>query len=81
MSKLTRAEYEERLKAYRSSRLTAESETRPTGFFGNWAWHVGTERDFQRELIAQGIDWEQKQSKPSAARPGSFNELVSREKQ
>ncbi len=78
MRKLIRAEYEKRLKAYRASRLTTEDEAGPTGFFGNWAWHVGTERDFQRELIKDGVDWEREQSTPPSAQPGSFAQLDTR---
>ena len=80
MSKLTPSEYQRLFKAYRQDRMRHPNAPSPTSIFGKWGWDLKLERDFQRDLKAQGIEWERKQIAQSSARAGSLKALLEKER-
>jgi hypothetical protein len=73
---LTADDYEQRLRHYRQQN---SGELVASGFFGKWARDAGLERQFQRELKAEGIEWERRKVAQSAARAGSIQTLFCKE--
>ena len=58
MMKLSAAEYQQLLKAYREDRLRHPRKLSVAGILARWGCGLPLERDFRDKLTALGMDWE-----------------------
>jgi len=58
MMKISTAEYQKLLKAYREDRLRHPRKLSVAGILARWGWGLPLERDFRDKLTALGMDWE-----------------------
>jgi len=58
MMKLSAAEYQQLLRAYREDRLRHPQKLSVASILARWGWGLPLERNFRDKLTALGMDWE-----------------------